>query len=96
MSGWTGSNRRSRLPDDWPQRRAAVIKRDPICMHCHQQPSTEADHKRAGDDHRLANLQGLCLSCHLAKSSAEGHAARYRNPRRRPAEAHPGVRKGGG
>ena len=91
MSGWTGSNRRSRLPADWPRRRAAVIARDPICMECHLRPSTEADHKQPGDDHRLANLQGLCLPCHLKKSSGEGHAARYRNPRRRPPEQHPGA-----
>ena len=92
LAGWTGSTRRSRLPADWAQRRAAVLTRDPICRHCHQAPATEADHIKAGDDHRLTNLQGLCLPCHLIKSSAEGHAARYAHPRRRPTEPHPGLR----
>ena len=43
MSGWEGSNRRARLPDDWPQRRAAILKRDPTCrlrIVCQGAPST--------------------------------------------------------
>jgi 5-methylcytosine-specific restriction enzyme A len=94
VSRWAGSNRRARLPDDWHQRRATVIERDPTCrlrIVCHGAPSTEADHIQAGDDHRLTNLQGVCLPCHARKSSGEGHAARYRNPRRRPTEQHPGL-----
>ena len=91
---WSGSNRRARLPADWRKRRAAVIERDPVCrlrLRCAGAPSTEADHIHAGDDHRLVALQGACLPCHLAKSSAEGHAARNRHSRRRPPEPHPGA-----
>lgn len=94
MPAWQGSNRQRRLPPDWAQRRATILRRDPTCqlrLACHGAPSTEADHINPGDDHRLANLQGACHPCHLIKSSAEGHAARYRFPRRRPAEQHPGL-----
>jgi 5-methylcytosine-specific restriction enzyme A len=91
---WTGSTRRARLPDDWAKRRAAVLERDPVCqlrIVCSGSPSTEADHVKPGDDHRPSNLQGVCLPCHLKKSSAEGHAARVWRPRRRPTERHPGL-----
>lgn len=97
MSGWEGSTRRSRLPADWRQRRALVLRRDPICrlrLVCQGAPSTEADHRQPGDDHSLDNLQGACLPCHLKKSGAEGGRAPHtRSPhqRRRPAEPHPGI-----
>jgi 5-methylcytosine-specific restriction enzyme A len=80
--GWAGSNRLQRLPIDWAARRELVLDRDPICMKCGRAPSVDVDHINPG---------GLCRSCHKAKSSAEGHAARYRNPRRRPTEPHPGA-----
>ena len=100
MSGWAGSNRAARLPKDWPAIRRAVLRRDHgRCTWLdHGQPcgrpATDIDHIIPGDDHRLANLRSLCRTHHQAKSSAEGHAARYRNPRRRPAEPHPGLLSG--
>ncbi|WP_018686515.1 HNH endonuclease [Actinokineospora enzanensis] len=88
-TGWTGSDRRARLPRDWPRRRALVLARDPWCRLCWTQPSTQADHIIAGDDHSLSNLQGVCARCHAAKSSSEGGRAR-RLSRPRPAVPHPG------
>jgi 5-methylcytosine-specific restriction enzyme A len=85
---WHTSDRRSRLPKDWRKRRATVLERDPLCQlrtHCDGAPSTEVDHRIAGDDHRLGNLQGVCSPCHTAKTTADRLARRTR-----PAESHPG------
>jgi 5-methylcytosine-specific restriction protein A len=99
VSGWQGSNRRQRLPADWNQRRAATLRRDPICRcpgcarcttHGCSRPSTDADHRIAGDNHD--DLIGKCSECHRLKSSREGHAARSRFPVKRPPERHPGMR----
>lgn len=91
---WSSSDRRSRLPADWPKRRAHVLKRDPRCKLCYADictgPSTEVDHINAGDDHRLSNLQGACSPCHARKSGREGVAAKP--SRLRPVEQHPGLR----
>lgn len=40
-----------------------------------------------------ANLRSLCPPHHRRKTAAEGVAARARNPRRRPAEQHPGLKR---
>lgn len=96
MSAWEGSTRRSRLPPDWPVRRARVLRRDPVCTSCRLAPSTDVDHIRPGDDHGLDNLTGLCTECHGHKSGHEGAAASVRRramiraARKRPAEPHPG------
>jgi 5-methylcytosine-specific restriction protein A len=70
-----GSTRRKRLPRDWPERRAQVLWRDPVCRICHQAKATEVDHVIHGDDHGLANLQGICVPCHRSKTGREGRAA---------------------
>lgn len=100
---WAGSERKSRLPSDWAQRRAAVFKR--AGGQC-EAPSrdgkrcwrraTDCDHVVAGDNHELSNLRALCKKHHAAKSSAEGVAARTAKPtsKRPPAEQHPGLRRG--
>lgn len=93
--GWAGSTRATRLPDDWPARRDAVLRRDrrvcqiqmPGCVDL----ATEADHIEPGDNHELTNLQAACYWCHGKKSSAEGNAARPRYSMHRPAERHPGL-----
>lgn len=77
-AAWQGSTRSRRLPSDWRARRARVLRRDPMCRACHVRPSTEVDHIVAGDDHRQANLQGLCHQCHRAKTSREATEARAR------------------
>ena len=85
---WAGSDRKSRLPADWPKRRRIVLDRDPVCQlrtHCTGAPSTEVDHRDAGDDHRLSNLQGVCGPCHKHKTATE------RPSQRRANEAHPGL-----
>jgi 5-methylcytosine-specific restriction enzyme A len=101
MSGWSSSTRRQRLPKDWPRLRTAVLERDPICRlrypGCTDR-ATEVDHRHRGDDHSLANLQGVCSSCHKRKTTSESQQARGVGPlRRRPAESHPGlIERGGG
>jgi 5-methylcytosine-specific restriction protein A len=91
--GWIGSDRRSRLPPDWPAIRARILARDPLCTGCGQTPSTDVDHIHHGDNHDEANLRGLCARCHSRKSSVEGNAARRRVSERHPAEPHPGMRR---
>jgi hypothetical protein len=89
MTGWVGSTRRARLPDDWPARVQAVKARaHGRCQATRHEPGCdgigrECDHVKHGDDHSLANLQWLSTPCHKAKTTAE-------QPRRlRPARAHP-------
>ena len=56
--------------------RAAILTRDPVCMHCHAAPSTQADHivpiSAGGSRWELDNGQGLCASCHSRKTAREG------------------------
>lgn len=90
MSGWSNSDRRKRLPADWPQRRRLVLDRDRrlcrlryagICTTV----ATDVDHIVAGDNHELTNLQAACRPCHTHKTNLE------RATTRRPAERHPGL-----
>lgn len=95
---WEGSDRRERLPYDWPERVAAVKLRDqgrctwklPSRKRCPRR-GTDVDHRQPGDDHSLDNLQLLCLHHHGKKTAREGLAGRRkrRAPRRTP-EAQPG------
>jgi hypothetical protein len=97
---WETSDRKSRLPDDWPQLRRIVLTRcEGRCeiikangKRCWDK-AVEVDHKIAGDDHSLANLQGICSWHHARKSSREGREAyaAKRALRFRPAEPHPGA-----
>lgn len=96
---WDGSDRRERLPEDWPARRAACIAAAggrcqallPSGARC-PRPATDADHKVPNDDHGPRNLQALCKHHHGKKSAGEGNAARRRPSAKRPAEDHPGWR----
>lgn len=98
---WDGSDRRERLPDDWPERRLARLKKDGFrCTwklrsgaRCPRK-ATDVDHRKAGDDHSMWNLQSLCPHHHGKKSSREGNAARRakKASKARPAERHPGLR----
>ena len=96
---WADSDRRSRLPADWPVLRMRVLRRDgyrcqardSLGVKC-EAPANQADHKEPGDDHSLENLEALCRWHHARKSSREGAAAR--RPRARMArepERHPGA-----
>ncbi|MFJ1932632.1 HNH endonuclease [Kitasatospora sp. NPDC088160] len=101
---WATSDRRARLPADWPRIRFRVLVRDGHRCTAKDQygdrciePATDVDHIRPGDDHREVNLQSLCGWHHRVKSSREGAAAkaarRRRNDRRfRRTEEHPGLR----
>lgn len=97
---WATSNRKARLPSNWPALRAAVLERcGGRCevlkkdgSRCRDK-ATEVDHVLAGDDHTLANLRGICQWHHARKSAREGVDARralnamlYRKP-----ETHPGI-----
>jgi 5-methylcytosine-specific restriction endonuclease McrA len=94
---WLDSDRSARLPDAWPKIRRRIFRRDGHrCtwiddgQRCTAE-ATEVDHIHPGDDHSDHNLRSLCTRHHARKSSAEGHAARYRHPRRRPPDPHPGL-----
>lgn len=103
MGGWAGSDRRSRLPKDWPRIRNRVLKRDGHrCTHTDYRGvrcpeiATDVDHIIPGDDHSEANLRSLCEWHHKKKSSGEGGAARAAarkkiNQRFQRVEKHPGL-----
>lgn len=84
-AAWTGSTRRSRLPDDWNKRRARVFARDNhTCRACQGERcgnrNLECDHITPGDNHSLDNLQTLgAVPCHTEKTSAEAAVARRRH-----------------
>ena len=103
MAGWKGSDRRDRLPADWPRIRARVLRRDQgQCTHPDDfgarcpELATDVDHIRPGDDHSDGNLRALCSWHHKAKSSSEGGAAlaarRRKNAQKfKRVERHPGL-----
>lgn len=99
MSGWEGSDRRDRLPSDWPKLRATRLKIDghrccwrlPSGKRC-PRPATDVDHRVAGDDHSMSNLQSLCGAHHLKKTAVDARKAKTarRNKGKRAPEKHPG------
>ena len=99
--GWETSDRRQRLPRNWP----AICKRvyslyGGVCANpdCDSRAS-EVDHIVPGDDHSLGNLQPLCGPHHREKTLREAHAANrqkqaeLRALKKRPQESHPGSLK---
>lgn len=97
---WKTSNRGSRLPPDWPQRKRAVKARDKgICYICGGPGADSVDHIRPGDDHSLSNLALAHLNvwpfCHRRKSTKEGHDTQrqIRALGKMPVEPHPGLLK---
>ena len=103
MASWAGSDRRSRLPADWPTIRKRILRRDGHrCTarmddgrRCKAQ-ATEVDHIRRGDDHRDSNLRSLCSWHHGKKSAQEGAQASWAKKRRieqkfNREERHPGL-----
>lgn len=103
MPNWEGSDRRSRLPADWPKIRRRVLRRDGgQCTALDQagarcvELATDVDHIEPGDNHSPSNLGSLCDWHHKQKSSREGAAA-YAAKRRalekkfRRTEQHPGL-----
>lgn len=100
MAGWNDSDRRSRLPENWPDLVREVKLRAknrcewrlPSRSRC-PRPGTDVDHRIPGDDHSLENLQLLCPVHHGKKSAREGWQAKMARKAsgRRPPEAHPGA-----
>lgn len=99
--GWASSDRKSRLPADWPARRKAVLERcggrcEVIKKNGKRcwDTATEVDHIIAGDDH--SQLQGICTWHHRRKSSREGNEAQaaLRAQLKHPVETHPGIIQG--
>lgn len=95
---WENSDRRLRLPPDWPERVAKVKVRDgnrctwrlPSGKRCPRR-GTDVDHREPGDDHSLSNLQLLCPHHHGKKTAREGWAAKQKKKApKRPPERHPG------
>lgn len=96
---WENSNRRERLPENWPTLVAETKRRAkgrcqqilPSGKRCPRR-GTDTDHKIPGDDHRQSNLQLLCEHHHAIKSSKEGRAARMKrySAKPKPVEPHPG------
>lgn len=102
MPNWENSDRRSRLPADWPAIRRRILKRDGYrCVLVEDGlrcigVGTDVDHIIPNDNHADINLQTLCAFHHRKKSGAEGGAAYRakvaRNKRRmRRQERHPGL-----
>lgn len=100
---WSTSDRKSRLPADWPAIRRRVLRRDgrmcqfrlpdhTLCLAL----ATEVDHIVPGDNHAERNLQALCHPHHQRKSAQEGAAAsaakkKAMSSRFRRTESHPGA-----
>jgi 5-methylcytosine-specific restriction protein A len=60
----------------WRTLRAAILRRDPVCVACNRNPANECDHitPHKGDARLFwnpANLQGLCKPCHSRKTATE-------------------------
>lgn len=98
--GWKGSDRRKRLPANWPALTVQVKRRSGgKCevirdgKRCGRRATGGVDHIVPSGSDDLDNLQDTCWPCHSTKSSAEGNAAKAerRALRTRPAdETHPG------
>lgn len=84
MPNWEGSSRKDRLPANWLQLRQEVFaKKGRRCYivedgHRCTSMATEVDHRIAGDDHSLENLEPICSAHHRSKSSSEGWQAMNR------------------
>ncbi|TFD58025.1 HNH endonuclease [Cryobacterium sp. Hh7] len=100
--GWETSDRRDRLPRDWPRRventRAIAGGRCQAIMNAGTrcvEVGTDCDHIEHGDNHDQDNLQWLCGWHHDRKTAREARAARALMPRvsaYMEPERHPGLR----
>ena len=95
---WSTSDRRARLPRDWPKRVAATKQRaggrcEGISLTGEDRwhdarcdgIGRECDHEKRGDDHSLSNLRWLSRPCHTRKTQLE------KPTRKRPTPTHPGL-----
>lgn len=101
MPGWQGSDRKSRLPPNWPALRKQRLELDHWkCRwivngrRCGE-PATDVDHIVPNDDDSMNNLRSLCSAHHRHKSGQEGARGRarkleaVREKYRKPESAHP-------
>lgn len=103
---WETSDRRSRLPKDWPWRVAQTKYRaggmcegislrgeDRWHVETCDRIGRECDHDERGDDHSLTNLRWLSPRCHLHKTQQEvAEVQRAQAAKARfPRETHPGL-----
>lgn len=104
--GWETSDRRERLPADWPaivgriKRRARRTSKLGINQCERRLPSgkrcprlgTDVDHVIPGDNHAETNLQLLCPTHHERKTVKEAAEGRraFKRSKYRPSEEHPG------
>lgn len=94
---WSTSNRKARLPKDWPQRRRACLERANYrCQWVRQDTgkrcneyANQADHIRSMDDD--SPLQALCEHHHRVKSSSEGGQAAAVKRKAAKKRRHPGL-----
>lgn len=102
---WAGSNRRARLPKNWPTIRKHVLERDDFScqfitdsgIKCLNR-ANQVDHIVPNDDDSYTNLRALCEWHHNKVSGRQGAAAfmkQRRETRQRfnapRHEAHPGL-----
>ena len=55
----------------WRKMRRAVLAKQPMCADCGSRRATHVDHivpRKRGGTEAIENLQGLCPSCHTAKT----------------------------
>lgn len=92
---WDTSDRRDRLPANWPTLVARVKRRahgrceDKAHAQGCDGRGRDVDHIQQGDDHSLTNLQLLSHACHARKTRLDNG---YRASIKAPTERHPGLR----
>lgn len=80
---YANSDRRKRLPSNWPALRRMVLRRDAYSCRCVDPVhfwhvgecgafGDQCDHVIAGDNHDPDNLAAICRRCHMSKSGHEG------------------------
>lgn len=76
---WTKSSPRPKRGRPWRRFVDQVRAEEPICQLCQRRPTEEVDHKipvAEGGRTVRENLQGVCLTCHKAKTAKESARAR--------------------
>jgi hypothetical protein len=95
---WGDSDRRSRLPANWPELRAEAKRLNPEqrCHRCGLPGGTDLDHKKPGDWHAQENLDWIHShrDVKAGRSDRNCHAEKTRNDRPSvwaPKERHPAL-----
>lgn len=90
---WSTSDRRQRLPGNWPTIVKRIRRRDGDRCQVRLADGSQCtrsygavDHIRNDDDHRDENLRVICDPCHARKTAKESGAARRAARRRAQAK----------